>query len=457
MNLLTEKDLHGYQWTAIDHIINIPKSALFLDMGLGKTVSTLTAIKKLMFEELEISKVLIIAPKRVAESVWPAELSKWSHFSYMTISKVIGNEKQRLKALNDKADIYTIGRDNVVWLCAQYGGMKLPFDWVVIDESSSFKNHKAQKTRSLKKAITSVPRVTELTGTPAPNGYLDLWAQIQLLDQGERLETNITKYREKYFTKNFSGWGYDLRDGSAESINNKIKDIVISMKAEDYLDMPKALTEDVIIDFPKDMRDKYDKFEEESVLALIEDLELNGYTLDDLDSAITAMNAAGLRNKLLQFANGAVYDNTAERNVHHFHDLKLDALEDIVEAANGSPVLVGWCFQHDRDRILKKFPNAVQLKTDEHIQQWNRGEIQMLLMHPASGGHGLNLQFGGHFLVWFGCNDSLELYQQLNKRLDRQGQKFIVVIKRLLIRGTADSSIRRDHNLRTTLDREFVV
>lgn len=431
--MLNKTNLHGYQWVAIDHILGVPKSALFLDMGLGKTASTLTAINIAMFEHLEVSKVLIIAPKRVAESVWSAEIDKWQHLNHLKISKIIGTEKQRLKAMQEKADIYTIGRDNVVWLCSQFGGMRLPYCWVVIDESSSFKNHKSMRFKALKKAVPSVKRVTELTGTPSPNGYQDLWAPMYLLDGGERLEKNITAFRGRYFMKSFDGWGYDIHDWAEEAIQKKIKDIAISMKKEDYLDMPEAVTNDIILDFPPLMRKEYEKFEQDAVLEFLQSLRDSG-------EEITALNAAGLRSKLLQFANGAIYD--AERNVHLVHDIKLDALEEIVESANGKPVLVGWCFQHDRDRILKRFKGSVQLKTDKHIQEWNAGKIPMMLMHPASGGHGLNLQAGGHIIVWFGLNDSLELYEQFNARLDRQGQVDTVIINRLLMNGTEDLTVR---------------
>ena len=427
--LLSKSQLHDYQLAALDHILNNPKSGLFLDMGLGKTATTLTAIKYLVYEEMECDKVLIIAPKRVAESVWDAEINKWEHLKCLRISKVIGTEKQRLTALKAKADIYIIGRDNVVWLTSQYGGSMLPFDWVVIDELSSFKNHQSMRFKALKKAIPSVQRVTGLTGTPAPNGYIDLWAQIYLLDRGERLEKTITAYRERFFTKNYSGWGYDIKDYSTEAINKKIKDICISMKKEDYLDMPQAIINDIYIHFTPKLKEEYKKFAGVAVLDYLASLQETG-------QEITALNAAGLRSKLLQFANGAVYDS--EKNVHEVHDMKLQALEEVIEEANGKPVLVAWSFQHDRDRILKKFKNAVQLKTDQHIKDWNAGKIPIMLMHPASGGHGLNLQAGGHIIAWYGLNDSLELYEQFNARLDRQGQTDTVIINRLIISDTED-------------------
>lgn len=438
--LLKKSQMHKYQLTALDHIIKHPKAGLFLDMGLGKTATTLTAIKHLVYGELEHDRVLIIAPKRVAESVWDAEIQKWEHLRCLRISKVIGTEKQRLAALKAKADIYIIGRDNVVWLTGQYGGSMLPFDWIVIDELSSFKNHQSMRFKALKKVMPSVQRVTGLTGTPAPNGYIDLWAQLYLLDRGERLEKTITAYRERFFTKSYSGWGYEIKGFAEEAINKKIKDICISMKKEDYLDMPAAIVNDIYVPFPAALMAKYKDFERESVLDYLETLQESG-------QEITALNAAGLRSKLLQFANGAVYDE--HRDVHHVHDLKLQALEEVIDEANGKPVLVAWSFQHDRDRILKKFKNAVQLKTDQHIRDWNAGKIPIMLMHPASGGHGLNLQAGGHIIAWYGLNDSLELYEQFNARLDRQGQAETVIINRLIVPQTEDVSVAQNLSKKT--------
>ena len=426
--LMTREQMHGYQDKAVDHIIENPRAAMLLDMGLGKTVSTLTAIKYLMYEELEIHRVLIIAPKRVAESVWNAEINKWAHLQNLTISRIIGTEKQRLKALNEKAMIYTLGRDNVVWLCSQFGGKMLPFDMVVIDELSSFKNPKSQRFKALRRAIPSVERVVGLTGTPAPNGLIDLWSQMYLIDQGERLHQTLTNFRSLYFEKRYSGWGYDVTDYGKQRIPELIKDIAISMKKEDYLDMADPVFNTVTILMPPAIKAKYDEFEREAVMELFEGLD-----------EITAVNAAALRSKLLQFSNGAVYDK--EKHVHHIHDLKLEALQDIVDEAGGKPVLVAYSFQHDRDRILKKFKGAVKLETDAHIDQWNAGKIEMLVMHPASGGHGLNLQSGGNIIVWFGLNDSLELYEQFNARLHRQGQDQVVIINRLLCEGTEDYTV----------------
>ena len=431
---MNENDLHGYQVTTRDHIINNTHCGVFLDMGLGKTVSTLTAIARLIYD-LDISKVLVIAPKRVAESVWSAEVEKWDHLNHLRVSKVIGNEKKRLAALREDADIYTIGRDNVAWLCGLYGGSMLPFDMWVIDESSSFKNHKSVRFKAIRRVQPSAHRIVLLTGTPAPNGYIDLWSQIYLLDRGARLHKFITHFRDRYFTKRYSGWGYDPIEGALDKIQAKIKDICISMKAEDYLDLPGTVINRIELPMSSTLMQQYREFEREKVLQLFEDR--------DDDNDITAANAAALSNKLLQFANGAVYDE--ERNVHPIHNLKIEAIKEIVEDANGKPVLIAWTYRHDLERLkvaLKAY-KPVALSTDQDIKDWNAGRIKVLLMHPASGGHGLNLQYGGNILVWFGQTWSLELYQQLNKRLDRQGQQEVVIIHKLILQGSIDSDVLR--------------
>ena len=431
---MNESNLHNYQRTAVEHILQVPKSGLFLDMGLGKTVSTLTAINRLVFEELEVDRVFIIAPKRVATSVWTNELRKWQHLSGLKISRVIGTEKQRKAALAEKAHIYTIGRDNVVWLCGLYGGNMLPTDMLIIDESSSFKNPKSMRFKALRRAISNVSRVVLLTGTPAPNGLIDLWSQLYLLDKGERLGKTITAYREQYFAPGKRNgmvvFNYNLQQGGEEAIHAQIADICISMKAEDYLDLPPVVINDIDIEFDASTTKKYNDFERDAVLELF-----------NSDTEITAVNSAALRTKLLQFANGAVYD--ADRNYHVMHDLKLDAVEEIVEQANGKPVLIAWTYRHDLERMLvrlKKY-NPRSLKTEQDERDWNDKKIQVMLMHPASGGHGLNLQAGGNIIVWFGITDSLELYQQFNARLARQGQTESVVINRLVARGTFDEDV----------------
>lgn len=434
---MNELDLHTYQHTSVGHIIDNTHCALFLDMGLGKTVSTLTAIKKLMFHELEISKVLVIAPKRVAENVWSTECEKWEHLKPFRLSKIIGTPKQRLAALHTKADVYVIGRDNVAWLCGLYGGSMLPFDMLVIDESSSFKNPRAIRFKALRKVQPSFNRVVLLTGTPAPNGLIDLWSQIFLLDRGERLGKTLTEYRSKYFSPGKRNgaviFEYKPQKGSEEKIHEQLKDICMSMKAEDYLDMPELIDNVIPIDFPLALQAKYDKFEKEMVLQLFEDED---------DDHISAVNAAALSNKLLQFANGAVYDE--EKEYHVVHDLKLDACEEIIEDAAGQPVLIAWTYRHDLYRLLERLGkyNPRELKTEKDILDWNEGKVKVLLMHPASGGHGLNLQAGGHIILWFGQTWSLELYQQLIARLYRQGQKSLhVVLNRLVARKTIETDV----------------
>ena len=433
---MDETNLHPYQKTSVEHIINTPFAGLLLEMGLGKTISTLTAIERLIYEDLAIDKVLIIAPKRVAENVWSDEQDKWEHIKHLTISKVTGTEKQRKAALVQKADIYLIGRDNVVWLCGQYGGSMLPFDMLVIDESSSFKNPKSLRFKALRAVQPSFKRVVILTGTPAPNGLIDIWSQIYLLDRGQRLGKYITRFREEYFKPNQRNgaivYNYKIKEDGEEKIYKKIEDICVSMKAEDYLNLPGRVNNFIKIQFPASLQKQYDDFEREQVLQLFSEGE-----------EISALNAATLSNKLLQFANGAIYDN--DKNSHEVHSLKIDAVEEIIEETGGKPVLIAWTYRQDMERLkheLKKYKPR-ELKTPEDIRDWNAGKIQVLLMHPASGGHGLNLQFGGNIIIWFGQTWSLELYQQFNARLDRQGQKETVIIHHLISHKTIDVDVRK--------------
>lgn len=422
--MLSKKDLHGYQDTTVDFILDNDSAGVFLDMGLGKTVSSLTAVNSLIFESFEISKVLVIGTKRIAENVWDSEAAKWNQTKHLRVSKIVGTAAERTKALHANAEIYTLGRDNVAWLCAQFGGSKLPFDMLIVDESSSFKNPKSMRFKALKRVASSFKRVVILTGTPSPNSLMDLWSQIYLLDQGERLGKTITKYRENYFRANQRNgaiiYNYKILNGSEQIIKDRIKDICISMKAEDYLDMPDKVVNTIPITLPKKLLNSYLDFEAEQVLDLIKDGE------------VTAANAAALSNKLLQFANGAVYDE--DRNVHHLHNLKMDALEEILEANGGKPVLVAYNYKHDLDRLKKWFKkyNPRTLKTKQDEDDWNAGKIQLLLVHPASAGHGLNIQEGGNTIVWFALNWSLELFLQLNARLYRQGQRSGKVIIHLL-------------------------
>lgn len=437
--MLNESNLHEYQTAAVEHIMNNTHCALFLEMGLGKTVSTLTAIKKLMYEELDISKVLVIAPKRVAESVWDVEIDKWSHLNGLIVSKVIGPEKRRKDALRMNADIYLIGRDNVPWLCGQYGGSMLPFDMLVIDELSSFKNPKSIRFKALRGVQPSFRRVVGLTGTPAPNGLIDLWSQIYLLDRGERLGKFVTRFREEYFrpgkTNGAIVYKYNIVSDGEQRIHDKISDICISMKAKDYLTLPGRIDNIIDIKLTPELQKKYDDFEKDQILQLFAD--------QPEDEGISALNAAALSNKLLQFASGAIYDEN--KDWHEIHDLKIQALKEIIEDANGKSILIAWNFRHDLYRMkeaLKKY-KPVELKTDQDVKDWNAGKIQVMMMHPASGGHGLNLQAGGEIIVWFGPNWSLELEEQFNARLDRQGQKNVVIIHRLIASKTMDVDVVR--------------
>lgn len=434
---MNEADLHDYQVAAVEHIMNNTHAALFLEMGLGKTVSTLTAIKKLMFEELEISKTLVVGPKRVVESVWEVECEKWEHLKDLKVSKIIGTAKQRKEALRKDADVYLISRDNISWLCGLYGGSMLPFDMLVIDELSSFKNPKSIRFKALRGVQPSFKRVIGLTGTPAPNGLIDLWSQVYLLDRGERLGKFITRFREEYFKPGKRNgsiiYKYDLAADGEARIHEKISDICMSMKAKDYLNLPGRIDNIIKVVLPPDIQAKYEAFERDQVLQL--------FAEQPEDEAITAVSAAALSNKLLQFANGAVYDDN--KDWHEVHDLKIEALKEIIEDANGKPVLVAYTYQHDLYRIKEalKAYNPVQLKTDQDVRDWNAGKIRVMVMHPASGGHGLNLQAGGHIIVWFGQTWSLELEQQFNARLDRQGQKNVVIIHKLVASKTMDEDV----------------
>lgn len=434
---MNESNLHNYQKYIVDFIVDHPTSGCLVDMGLGKTVSALTAINRLMYEDLEVSKVLVIAPKRVAEDTWIKEVEKWDHLKHLRVSRVLGTERQRKEALKVDADIYVINRENVCWLVSQYRG-SLPFDMLVIDELSSFKNPKAQRFKALRLVRPQIDRVVGLTGTPAPNGLCDIWSQIYLLDQGERLEKTITKYREKYFRPGRSNgqvvFDYKILDGSEKAIYQKISDICVSMKAEDYLELPPRMDHTAYVTMPEVVRSQYEDFEKTEVLRLLD---------QDEETPISAVNAAALSNKLLQFSNGAIYD--ADRNVHEIHDYKLEALEEIVEAANGEPVLIFYSFRHDISRIKRKLKayKPRELVDGKDIDDWNAGKIPVLLAHPAGAGHGLNLQKGGNIIVWFGLTWSLELYQQACARLHRQGQIKPVQVYHLLTKGTMDEDVMK--------------
>lgn len=423
---------HDYQKHSIEFILNNPYCGLFLDMGLGKTVTTLTAINDLKYDMFEISKTLVIAPLRVAEETWSTEIHKWNHLKHLTISKVLGSESNRKKALRQEADIYIINRENVCWLVA-YLDSHFPFDMIVIDELSSFKSAKSQRFKSLRQIRPNIKRVVGLTGTPAPNGLIDLWPQIYLLDMGARLGKTISSYRENFFVPGRSNghvvFNYKLKDSGEERIYEKISDICMSMKSEDYLQLPEKIDNYIDINFSDKLKSTYIEFEKTQVLRFMDSEE------------ITAVNAAALTNKLLQFANGCLYDENL--NVKEIHKLKVDALDEIVDTANGKPVLVFYSYRHDLQNInkhLKKYKPRV-LKKAKDIEDWNKGEVQLLLAHPASAGHGLNLQAGGNIIVWYGHTWSLELYQQANARLHRQGQENRVIVHHLVSKGTMDEDV----------------
>jgi len=418
----------AYQAFAIDKIIEQPEAGLFLSMGLGKTIITLTAIEELLYDRFEIVKVLVIAPLRVAQTVWSDEITKWNHLRHLRLVKVLGTARQRREALQTYADIYIINRENVPWLVQECGDA-WPFDMVVIDELSSFKSNNAQRFKALKRVRPYIRRMVGLTGTPAPNSLLDLWPQIYLLDQGQRLGKTVTGYRERYFRPGRRNrtviFNWDPKPGAEEAIYKTLEDLCVSMSAEDWLDMPERLDRIVKVRLTDQAREDYQTLQRQLVLELDK-------------GSVTANDAGVLANKLLQMANGAVYDEDGQ--AIEIHTAKLDALEELIEAANGQPVLVFYSYKHDLARI-KKRTKVRELKTERDIEDWNAGRIPVLLAHPGSAGHGLNLQDGGHIIIWFGLPWSLEMYQQANARLHRQGQQQSVIIHHLVAEGTIDERV----------------
>lgn len=386
-------------------------------------------IAELLHNRFEVSKVLVIAPLRVAEDTWSRETEKWEHTQYLKVSKILGPEPKRLEALGTPADIYVINRENVEWLVNHYKN-RWPFDMVVIDELSSFKSSKAKRFRALRKVRPFIKRIVGLTGTPAPNSLIDLWPQLYLLDQGERLGKTMTGYRDRFFSPDKRNqnivYSWRLKEDAEKAIHDRISDICISMQARDWLQLPERIVNIVPVKMDDEARAKYEQLEKDLLLPMA-------------DADVVADTAAVLSNKLLQMANGAVYDE--DKGVQEIHDAKLQALEDVIEAANGKPVLVFYSYKHDLERIKLRFKQALTLETSNDIAKWNKGEIPMLLAHPASAGHGLNLQDGGHIIVWFGLTWSLELYQQANARLDRQGQQHSVIIHHLVAEGTIDENV----------------
>lgn len=419
---------HSYQEYAIKFIESHPISALFLDMGLGKTSITLSAVNNLLFDSFEIHKVLTICPLRVAKNTWCDEIKKWDQLNNIKYSIVVGTEKERISALNEKADIYIINRENVDWLVNK-SGYKFDFDMVVIDELSSFKNHQSKRFKSLMKIRPKVKRIVGLTGTPSSNGLMDLFAEFKVLDLGERLGYFIGQYRNTYFkpdkTNGAIVYSYKPLPNAEDSIYERISDITVSMKASEYLKMPELVISNYQVEMSEDEKKQYDEMKKNLICEI-------------KDGEITVSNAGSLSNKLSQFANGAVYDD--EQNIVEIHSRKLDALEDIIESMNGKPLLVAYWYKHDLQRIKKRF-DVREIKTGKDIADWNKGKIPVALIHPASAGHGLNLQQGGSTLVWFGLTWSLELYQQTNGRLYRQGQKNTVVIQHIVTKESIDEQI----------------
>lgn len=419
---------HEYQSYATEFILSHPISAVFLEMGLGKSVITLSAIFDLCLDSFLVCKVLVIAPLRVARDTWPAEINKWDHLKGLSYSVAVGTEKERIDALKKQSTLYIINRENVDWLVHK-SGIPFHFDMVVIDELSSFKSYGAKRFKSLLKVRPSVKRIVGLTGTPSSNGLMDLWAEFRILDLGQRLGRYISHYRNTYFKPDKRNaqiiFSYKPLQGAEEEIYKQISDITISMKSTDYLTMPEYVSNEVFVTLSDKEWRVYSDFKEDMVANLG-------------DEEIDAVNAAVLSGKLLQMANGAVYDS--ENKAHVIHEKKLDALEDLIEGANGKPVLVAYWYKHDLERIKERFP-VRQIQSSKDIENWNDGKIPIAVIHPASAGHGLNLQSGGSTLIWFGLTWSLELYQQTNARLYRQGQKNTVIVHHIITKNTIDEDV----------------
>ena len=435
---MRRQDLHEYQNYCVEFLKTHPEAMLILQMGLGKSAVSLTAILDLMFDSFDVGRVLVIAPLRVAKTVWPEERDTWEHANFLKMSVIVGSVKQREAALRAAADIYVINRENVKWLVDYLEKHRIPwpFDMVVIDELSSFKNNQSQRWKALRKVRPQIKRMVGLTGTPASNGLLDLWAETFLIDKGERLGRFIGRYREAYFRpagmNPYTGvvYNYVPLPGAEEAIYSKISDITVSMKALDYLDMPECVMVNHYVDMETDERELYDEMKKQLLV------EVDGEEID-------AANAAVLSGKLLQMANGAIYN--ADRQMRVIHDQKLQELADLIEQANGQNVLVAYWYQHDHERIREYLADLGykprDLKSDQDIADWNAGKIQVGLISPASAGHGLNIQKGGHILIWFSLVWSLEMYQQTNARLWRQGQKEVVTIHHIVTRDTVDGDV----------------
>lgn len=425
---------HQYQQYCMNRIVQDPAVGLFLDMGLGKTIITLSAINELKYGQFQVKKVLIIAPKKVAEATWQREAAKWDNVRHLRISTVLGSTSKRIRALHTPADVYIINRENVVWLVDYYKN-DWPFDMVVADEMSSFKNHRAKRFKALAAIRSHITRLVGLTGTPSPNGLSDLWSQVYLLDQGERLGKYFTHFRERYFEPGRRCrevvYSYDPKEGAEKAIMDAISDICVSMKSEDYLELPEIVYHDVPVALSTKAQRDYNELEKKMVLDLGDN-----HILD-------VTSAAALSNKLQQLANGAVYtDSGAWQEIHHD---KVEAFMELIEQLNGKHAIVFYNFRHDLDRLIaalqKTNLRVRQLQTSVDELDWNAGKVDVLLAHPASTAYGLNLQDGGNHVIWFGLNWSLELYQQANKRLHRQGQKNRVIVHQLICEGTRDEDL----------------
>lgn len=426
---------YPHQAAGIDWITKHPAAGLFWGMGTGKTVTTLTAIDRLLHDYLEDGPVLVIAPKRVAENTWSKEAAKWEHLRHLRVSRIMGTARERLTALNTPADLYVINRENVVWLVEQYAGavsgQRWPFPVVVIDELSSFKSAQAKRWKALRRVRGRIRRIIGLTGTPRPNGLEDLWPEVYLLDQGERLGRTLGTFRARYLVpEKMNGhivYSYRPREGAEAEVYDRLGDICMSIRKDDVLSLPGQIYEDIELEAPAELLRRYKQFERDQVMECL-----------DADGEIVAGSAAALTNKLLQFANGAIYD--MDGKAHELHTIKLDALEEMIEAAGGDPVLVLYAYKHDAERIRARI-KCRELDKPADMDAWNRGEIPVALAHPASIGHGLNLQDGGHIIIWYGLTWSLELYQQANERLNRPGQRNVCRVYHLILKGTHDSRV----------------
>ena len=424
--MLSRSDLHKYQERMINFIYTTPKCALWAGLGLGKTITTLTAIVDLI-DSMTVSKVLIVAPLRVANSVWHKEAANWQHTKHLKFSIVTGSEKERLASLHKTADVYVINRENVHWIVEHYA-KKWPFDMIVLDEASSFKSSSSQRFKALRKTIPFTNRLVELTGTPSPNGLLDIWSQMYLLDCGERLGRSMTAYKQRFFEAGYNGYSYKPVKSADKIIHKLIDDLVISLNVDDYLEMPDRIDTVIRVQLPASRMVEYKQLEREFLI------QIN-------DNNIVAYNAATLAGKLLQFSNGATYTDEL-KNWTEIHSAKLDALDDIISENSDENLLIAYNYKTGLIRLQARYPDAVVLdKNPDTISQWNKGQIKMLLAHPASCGHGINLQHGGSIIVWFGLNWSLELYQQFNGRLHRQGQTKPVRVVHIVADGCIDDKV----------------